>query len=454
MTRYATTDPTTGTVVATVPTATDEEVRDAVDRSAAAYADWARTPVGERSRLLRRVAELFLEQVDPLAEAAALEMGKPLREGWEEAELCAEIFAYYADNAEALLADRPVDSTRHRAVVQKRPLGPLLGIMPWNFPYYQVARFAAPNLLVGNTILLKHAPGCPRSAAALEDLLHAAGVPRDVYLTLYATDAQVGDVIADPRVRGVSLTGGERAGAAVAEQAGRHLTKVVLELGGSDPAIVLDSDDPVALADTLVLSRVYNAGQACNAPKRLIVVGDLHDVLVDHVVERVSALTVGDPRDPATDVGPLSSRPAAEALVARIDRAVADGAVLHVGGTLVDGTSAYVRPAVLTGIAPGTVSHHEEFFGPVVVLYRAADVEEAVALANDTPYGLGASVFSADADRARAVAERIDAGMVFLNEAGGSWAEIPFGGVKRSGFGRELGTAGITEFVNDRVVKL
>jgi succinate-semialdehyde dehydrogenase/glutarate-semialdehyde dehydrogenase len=381
-------------------------------------------------------------------------MGKPLAEGREEAQLCAEIFAFHADRAQELLADRPLASVAHCAVLQKRPLGPLLGVMPWNFPYYQVARFAAPNLLLGNTILLKHAPSCPASAAALEALMAGASLPDGAYVNIYATNDQVADLIADPRVRGVSFTGGERAGAVVAAQAGRHLTKVVLELGGSDPAVILDADDVAALADTLVLARIYNSGQACNAPKRFIVVGGLYDELVERMTERVATLRVGDPTDPATEVGPLASRSAAERLVAQIERAVREGAELRTGGTLLDGTGAYVAPALLTGIAPGTEAHHTEFFGPVVVVYRAADVDKAVALANDTPYGLGASVFSTDPERARQVGERIEAGMVFVNEAGGSWAEIPFGGVKRSGFGRELGVLGVDEFVNERVVKL
>jgi succinate-semialdehyde dehydrogenase/glutarate-semialdehyde dehydrogenase len=381
-------------------------------------------------------------------------MGKRLVEARGEISVVVDIFNYYADNAESLLADEQLAIKGGSAVIRKCPVGVLIGIMPWNYPYYQVARFVAPNLALGNTILLKHAPNCPSSALAIEKLLHDAGVPSGAFINIFASNEQIAWMIADQRVQGISLTGSERAGSAVAAEAGRNLKKVVLELGGSDPMIILDSDDIAKTVDVAVESRMGNMGQACNAPKRMIVMSDIYDEFVDLLTARMSKFRAGDPKDPDTTLAPLSSVAAAQKLEMQIQQAVDQGAVLRTGGRIVAGTKAYLEATVLTDVKAGMKAHHEELFGPVAVVYRVESENEAIALANDTPFGLGSGVFSKDPERARRIGEQIDAGMVYLNAAGGSQADLPFGGIKRSGLGRELGYLGIEEFMNKKVVRL
>jgi succinate-semialdehyde dehydrogenase/glutarate-semialdehyde dehydrogenase len=326
--------------------------------------------------------------------------------------------------------------------------------MPWNFPCYQVARFVAPNLVLGNTILLKHASICPGSARAIEQVLRDAGVPDDVYVNTFASSRQIPAILADPRIQGVSLTGSEQAGVSVAAEAGRHLKKAVLELGGSDPLIVLDTDDLDETVNATATARMRNCGQSCNAPKRIIVLAGLYDEYVDRLTKRVAEYYVpGDPADPETKLPPLASIAAADEVAAQVAKAVEQGATLRTGGRRI-GPGAYLEATVLTDVAPGTDAYYEEIFGPVVIVFRAEDDDDAVRLANDTPFGLGASVWGTDPVRLRRVADRIDAGMVYLNRAGGSQADLPFGGIKRSGIGRELGPAGIEEFMNKKSIRL
>ncbi|MEU1299883.1 NAD-dependent succinate-semialdehyde dehydrogenase [Streptomyces shenzhenensis] len=440
---YAVTDPTTGEVVETCPTATDAEVAAAVDAAHAAT-DWGRTgTVAHRAALLRRLGDLHEQHRDALAASIVREMGKPLAEAADEIGFCTEIYHYYADHAEEFLADEPLDVTSGpgTAVVRRSPVGVLLGIMPWNFPAYQVARFAAPNLAVGNTLVLKHAPQCPGTAALLERLFTEAGFPPGAYVNVYATNEQIADVIADPRVRGVSLTGSERAGAAVAEIAGRHLKKVVLELGGSDPFVVLSTDDLDAVVAAAVAARLDNTGQACNAAKRFVVVEGLYDAFVEKFTARLTAAATG---------APLASAGAAETLARQVDAAVAEGATLHSVG---ERHGAFFPAGVLTGLTTRHAATRQELFGPVAMVFPAADEDDAVRIANDTPYGLGSYVFTTDPAQAARVADRIEAGMVFVNGVGAEGAELPFGGVKRSGFGRELGRLGIEEFVNKKLIR-
>ncbi|MBZ5736135.1 NAD-dependent succinate-semialdehyde dehydrogenase [Nocardioides sp. TRM66260-LWL] len=442
---YRAVDPATGEVVAEHDTATDAEVEAALAAAHAAASSWGALAIEERAAVASEVARLFAERKDALAELAQREMGKPLSEGVEEAEFCEAIFRYFATEGPRLAADQPIPTgdAGGTAVIQRRPLGALLGIMPWNFPYYQVARFVAPNLVLGNTMLVKHAESVPGCALAIARLLADAGVPEGVYANLFADHDQIETIIADPRVQGVSLTGSERAGAAVASLAGRHLKKCVLELGGSDPMIILDTDDLDAVVTAAWDFRTYNTGQACNANKRIIVVGDLADDVVAGLVAKAEAVT-----DPA----PLSSRRAAETLHEQVQDAVAHGATLHAGGVLGPAPTAHYSPAVLSGIPPEARAFGEELFGPVAAVYRVESAEEALALANSSAYGLGGSVFSADPARARAVAERLECGMANVNSTAGEGAELPFGGVKRSGFGRELGPLGMEEFVNKRLM--
>ena len=403
--------------------------------------------------MLRRVGELHVEQRERLGEIIVREMGKPIEQALGEVDFCGDIYGFYADNALKLLADEPIEllDGDGSAFIRRSPYGVLLGIMPWNFPYYQVARFAGPNLAIGNPILLKHAPQCPESAEAIEQLYQQAGFPADAYINIYATNEQIASVIADPRVRGVSLTGSERAGAAVAEIAGRNLKKVVLELGGSDPFILLSTDDLDGAVENAVAARVDNTGQSCNAAKRFIVVDDLYEPFLEKFTAAITAVKPGDPSSPDTEIGPLSSATATERLDDQVRRAVDGGAKLVAGG---DRDGNFFSTTVLTDIGPDNDARYEEFFGPVASVYRVGSEEEAVALANDTPFGLGSYVMTTDPEQALRVADRIEAGMVFVNLVGADGAELPFGGVKRSGFGRELGRYGIDEFVNKKLIRV
>ena len=452
MSDYAVVNPVTGQTLATYPTTTDAELETAIASAAAAYRSWREVPVPERAAQIRRAAKLHRERRDELAAIIVREMGKPLAAALGEVDFAADITEYYADNAERITGDQPIDILGEgTAVIRRSPLGVLLGIMPWNFPYYQVARFAAPNLAVGNTILLKHAPQCPESAAAIRAIYRDAGFPEGAYVPLYITNEQAAAVIADPRVQGVSVTGSERAGAAVAAEAGRNLKKVALELGGSDPFILLSTDDLDATVTAAVKARLDNTGQSCNAAKRFIVVDGLYDAFLEKFTAAMTAAKVGDPFAEDTVLGPLSSLAAAERLADQVDRALAQGATLVAGGTR-DG--AFYAPTVLTGVTKDMDAYREEFFGPVGVVYRVADEDEAVALANDTSYGLGSYVFTTDQEQAARVADRIDAGMVYVNLVLANSPELPFGGVKRSGTSREMGLLAADEFVNKKLIRV
>ncbi len=441
--RYQVTDPSTGAVMETFEYATDIELENMLATSATAYARWKDVPIAERSEVVKRIGALFAERAEELAGIATQEMGKPASEGVEEAQFCQAIFEYFATEGPTLAADQPIKTfSGARAVVQKLPVGPLLGIMPWNFPYYQIARFAAPNLMLGNTIVLKHAESVPRSALAVEKIMIDAGVPTGVYQNVFASHSHIERIISDSRIQGVSLTGSERAGAIVAALAGKNLKKCVLELGGSDPMLVLDADDLDEIAGKAWDFRMYNTGQACNSNKRMIVMDDLFDDFVAKLTQKALAIDT---------FSPMSSRAAAESLAAQVNDAVSKGATLHAGGVLGDGPAAFYSPAVLSGVTKDMRAYGEELFGPVAVVYKVGSDEEALALANDTQYGLGGSVFSTDAARAEEVANRLEVGMSNVNSTAAEGAEIPFGGVKRSGFGRELGPLGMDEFVNKRL---
>ena len=454
MTAYKSVNPATGETLREFPEATDAEIANAVEAAHKAYAAWRDEPVETRAKVIARVAELYRERADELARLIALEMGKPLREAKGEVALSANIYEYYATRGPGFMADEHLDAAGGgTAVVRTLPVGALLGIMPWNYPYYQVARFAGPNLVLGNTVLLKHANSCPQSALAMEQIFADAGVPEGAYINLFATNEQAADIIADPRIQGVSLTGSERAGSAVAEVAGRNLKKYVLELGGSDPFIVLDTQDLDATVKAAVAGRMGNAGQACNAAKRFIVMEDIYDEFVEKFTARMAGIEPGDPLDPETRFGPLSSQAAADGLVEQIRNAVEQGATLRTGGGRIDGPGAYVQPTVLTDVTPDMRAFSEELFGPAAVIYKVSSTDEAVELANNSPFGLGGAVFSADEDLALDVADRLESGMVWINGTAGTQPDLPFGGVKRSGVGRELGRYGMDEFVNKKLIR-
>ena len=451
---YRTQNPATGEITKEVPFITDAELAAALDRASAATATWRATPIAERAAVVRRVSELFTAKRDKLARIIATEMGKPLGESYGEVDFSADIFRYFAEAGPGQLADQVLSETdTSRSVVQRRPLGTILGIMPWNYPYYQVARFAAPNLVAGNTVLLKHAEICAESATAIADIMREAGVPQGVYENLFAAHEQISSLIASDRVAGVSLTGSERAGAIIAEQAGKSLKKAVLELGGADPYVVLSHDDIPALAREAAAIRFENTGQACNSNKRMIVMADIYDEFVNELVKVTAELQPIDPLDNRDGGGfsPLSSEAAATGLLDQLADATTNGARLLIGGERLERPGYWVSPAVLVDVTPAARAYREELFGPVAMVFKVNSEEEALALANDTPYGLGASVYSTDREQAERFGEQLEAGMVGVNAQAPEVSEMPFGGVKRSGYGRELGPLGIDEFVNKRL---
>ncbi|WP_394214045.1 NAD-dependent succinate-semialdehyde dehydrogenase [Brachybacterium vulturis] len=452
MALYTTTNPTTGRTDKEFTTLGDGEVEQVLERSHAAFAPWRATAATERAAILERVADAYDARSQELAELIAVEMGKPLRQARGEVKLSGSIYRWYATHGPELLEAEQLDPQgAQESLVQTAPIGPLVGVMPWNYPYYQVARFVAPNLMAGNTIILKHAEICAGSAEAIAEILHEAGVPRDAYINVFASHEQIADMIADPRVRGVSLTGSERAGAAVAETAAKHLKKSVLELGGSDPLIVLDDAELEQVARTVATARLSNAGQACNSPKRIIVPSTQLEAFVATVVETFEAATVGDPLDKSVDVGPLSSISARDGVLEQVETAVRQGATLRTGGKAIAGEGAFMQPTVLTGVTPEMDAYAEEIFGPVAVIYGADSEDAAVQLANDVPFGLSGSVWGSDLEHAKDIADRLEVGMAYVNEHGTTLPGLPFGGVKRSGFGRELGRWGMGEFVNTRL---
>ncbi|MDN4478914.1 NAD-dependent succinate-semialdehyde dehydrogenase [Demequina sp. SYSU T00039] len=450
---YAVVNPATGETLAEYPTMTDAEVPAAAAAADAAYRGWLRSSTpAERAAVIRRVAELHRERREELAAIIVREMGKPMSHALGEVDFAADITEYYADNAEAITGDTPIDILGEgTAVIRRSALGPLLGIMPWNFPYYQVARFAAPNIVVGNSIVLKHAPQCPESAAAIEQMYRDAGAPEGVYVNVYASNEQAAQIIADPRIHGVSVTGSERAGSAVAALAGQHLKKVALELGGSDPFILLSTEDMDAVVEGAVEARMDNSGQSCNAPKRFIVIDSLYDEFLEKFTAAMVACKAGDGFEEDSVIGPLSSLAAAERLEGQVATAVAQGATLVAGGTR-DG--AFYAPTVLTGVTPEMDVYREELFGPAAAVYKVTSEEEAIALANDTAFGLGSYVYTTDEAQAQRVADAIEAGMVYVNCVLADSPELPFGGVKRSGTSREMGLLAADEFVNKKLIRV
>ncbi|NLA65176.1 MAG: aldehyde dehydrogenase family protein [Leucobacter sp.] len=453
MAKYRVQNPATGVILETFDTATDAQIESALADADAVYREWREKSVHERAQVVKRAAEIFAERRDELARLIAVEIGKSIAESLDEVDFATDIIEYYAVHGPSLITDYEIPSTvPGKAMIEHRPVGALLGVMPWNFPYYQVARFAAPNLVLGNTILLKHADICARSALTVQEIFEEAGVPVGGYQNVFASHDQIASMIADARVQGVALTGSERAGAIIGEQAGRHLKKCVLELGGIDPMVVLDADDVAAVAAEAWNFRVYIGGQVCNSNKRLIVMDDIYDEFVAELVKLAEGLTPGDQlamRD--GEYAPLSTRAAAETVDAQVKRAVAAGGRVLAGGVLADGPSAHYSPTVLVDVPRDSASYREEIFGPVATVYRVSSDEEALELANDCDLGLGGSVFSTDEARAARVASRLEVGMAHVNTIAAEAAELPFGGVKRSGFGREMGPIGIGEFANKRL---
>ncbi|MCI1832026.1 MAG: NAD-dependent succinate-semialdehyde dehydrogenase [Bifidobacterium sp.] len=452
---YKTVNPYTGELIKTFPTATDSEVKDAIAAADTAFQGWKETSFTRRAEILANVSRILRERHTEFAKILTLEMGKLLTEAEGEVELSAKIVDYYVEHGEEELKPRELESKAYapgHAKLVYQPLGVLYMVEPWNFPYYQIVRVAAPQLMAGNTLILKHASNVPQCAQAFEKLFLEAGLPEHVFTNIFASHDQNELILSDPRVKGVALTGSEGAGAAVASAAGKYLKKSTLELGGSDAFIVLEDADVDKAAQWAVFGRHWNGGQVCVSSKRLIVVDSVYDEFVKKYHEGVEKLKAGDPMDPSTTLAPLSTQSAVDTLGRQVDEAIAAGAHAEKVGPEVPSKGAFFQPTILTGITPENPAYTTEMFGPVTELYRVADEAEAIRVANGTPFGLGGSVFTSDHERAWRVSEKIATGMMFINHPTGVQADVPFGGINRSGYGHELIDLGIHEFVNIKLI--
>ena len=433
---------------------TEKAVDVAVAQAAKAFDHWKTTSYAERAALLHKVASLMREKKSALAKIITLEMGKLIAQAEGEIILSADIIDYYATHGAEFLADKMLKPNYGQAFIRYSPIGVLLGVEPWNFPFYQVARFAAPNIMIGNTVLVKHASIVPQCGILLEDLFREAGAPYGVYTNLLMSGKRASELVSDERIKGVSLTGSEAAGASIAAAAGKYLKKSVLELGGSDAFIILEDADIDQAVEWAVVGRMNNNGECCVAAKRFIAVEPIADEFLKKFKDKLSKLVVGDPMDAATQLGPLSSEEAAVQLEDQVSRSVKGGATVLLGGKRVDRPGAFMQPTILTDLKPGIAAYHEELFGPVASFYRVKDEQAAIILANDSPFGLGGSVFTRDIERGKRVADQIDTGMVFINHPTWTQADLPFGGTKRSGYGRELSELGLDEFVNKKLIRI
>lgn len=451
---YQSFNPYDGTVLKTFASLTDAQLESSIASAAFCFDVWRQTTFAHRSRVTARAAAIMRSRVDEYARLVTLEMGKRIDEARDEVLLSAAIIDYYAKNAELFLVPVQLTPKIGEADVESSPIGVLFGVQPWNFPYYQLARFAAPNLMAGNVVMVKHAASVPQCATAFEQLWIEAGAPLGAYTNLRISHDQANVVIDDPRVRGVAFTGSAEAGKSVAARAGQNLKKTTMELGGSDAFIVLDDADIDKTVKCAVQARMANTGQSCVAGKRFIMVEGVADEFIAKFKAALEVFTPGDPMDTATTLAPMSSEAALVKLLQQVDSAIAAGATVVLGGKRILMPGAFMQPTILTHVSRDNPAFREEFFGPVAMLFRVQDEDAAVELANDSEFGLGGSVFTKDIERGRRVASRIESGMVFINQPTGSSPELPFGGIKNSGFGRELGGEGIQEFVNKKLIRV
>lgn len=450
---YQTVNPATNQLIKAYPSHTDADVEAALKAADALYhSDWAKGDIDQRLPVLHKLADLIDARVEELAKIASQEMGKLIAQSRGEVKLCAQIARYYADNAKQFLAPVKYKSELGEAWVEHHPIGVLMAVEPWNFPYYQLMRVLAPNLAAGNPVLAKHASIVPHCAEVFAHLVREAGAPEGAWANLYISQDQVANIIADDRVQGAALTGSEKAGSVVAAQAAKHIKKSTLELGGNDVFVVLDDANLDKAVKIGVNARLNNAGQVCTAAKRFVLHEKIADAFLSKFTEAFKQAKIGDPLDESTTLGPLSSKDALETLTKQVNEAVKNGAKLHLGGKPVQRDGSFFEPTILTHISRDNPAYFEEFFGPVAQIYVVKSDDEAVALANDSHYGLGGAVFSQDIERAKKMASRIETGMVYINWLTDTAAELPFGGVKHSGYGRELSDLGIKEFVNQKLV--
>ncbi len=450
---YQTVNPANNKLIKEYSSHTDADVEAALSTADALYhSDWSKGSIDKRLAVLHKLADLIDSRTEELAKIASVEMGKLIAQSRGEVKLCAQIARYYADNAKQFLAPVKYPSEMGEAWVEHHPIGVVMAVEPWNFPYYQLMRVLAPNLAAGNPVLAKHASIVPHCAETFAHLVREAGAPDGAWTNLFISSDQVANIIADDRVQGAALTGSEKAGSIVAAQAAKHIKKSTLELGGNDVFVVLDDADLEKAVKIGVNARLANAGQVCTAAKRFIVHEKVAEQFLRKYTEAFRAITIGDPLDENTRLGPLSSKEALETLTKQVDEAVKNGATLHYGGKPVQREGSFFEPTILTNITRDNPAYFEEFFGPVAQVYVVKNDDEAVKLANDSHYGLGGAVFSKDIDRAKKMASRIETGMVWINWLTDTAPELPFGGVKRSGYGRELSDLGIKEFVNQKLV--
>ena len=449
---YQSVNPYDGKILKTFEELSDKQLEAALETAATCFETWRRTTFAERAAVVAKAAAIMRARIDEFARPVTLEMGKLIDQARGEVVLSADIIDYYAKNAERFLATEHLKPSSGEAEVESSPFGVLFGVQPWNFPYYQLARFAAPNLMAGNVVMVKHAGCVPQCAIAFEKLWLEAGAPVGAYTNLLISHDQVNRVIDDPRIKGVALTGSVEAGKSVAGRAGRNLKKSTMELGGSDAFIVLEDADLDATVKWAVWGKMNNTGQCCVAAKRFIVVEELADRFLDKFQTALAALKPGDPMDEATTLGPLSTESALVQLLGQVDGAVAKGATVVMGGKRIDRPGAFMEATILTNIKPDNPAFRDEFFGPVALFFRVKNEDEAVALANDSDFGLGGSVFTKDVARGKRVASRVDTGMMFVNHPTWTRPDLPFGGIKDSGYGRELSSMGIQEFVNKKLV--
>ena len=450
---YQTVNPANNKLIKEYSSHTDADVEAALSTADALYhSDWSKGSIDKRLAVLHKLADLIDSRTEELAKIASVEMGKLIAQSRGEVKLCAQIARYYADNAKQFLAPVKYPSEMGEAWVEHHPIGVVMAVEPWNFPYYQLMRVLAPNLAAGNPVLAKHASIVPHCAETFAHLVREAGAPDGAWTNLFISSDQVANIIADDRVQGAALTGSEKAGSIVAAQAAKHIKKSTLELGGNDVFVVLDDADLEKAVKIGVNARLANAGQVCTAAKRFIVHEKVAEQFLTKYTEAFHAITIGDPLDENTRLGPLSSKEALETLTKQVDEAVKNGATLHYGGKPVQREGSFFEPTILTNITRDNPAYFEEFFGPVAQVYVVKNDDEAVKLANDSHYGLGGAVFSKDIDRAKKMASRIETGMVWINWLTDTAPELPFGGVKRSGYGRELSDLGIKEFVNQKLV--